>query len=234
MTKFPALTFQSTTFDIVDLDGQPWLQAPQIAAALGYSRPDEISRLYQRNADEFTESMTQTIEIVAEHHFDTPNGLSNGRTRIFSLRGCHLLAMFARTPVAKDFRKWALDILEREAQQAQRHPLPANVHPASLLPAFFQELPTLPKGNRASSSRERRELFIAMHNWIKTWGGHSTEDYTFAQAICARLAGVNEYKLIPFASLPALVKWLEEHTKEASTIEEHALPDAGDTLGVGS
>lgn len=36
------------------------------------------------------------------------------RTRIFSLRGVHLIAMFARTPVAEDFRKWVLDILDKE------------------------------------------------------------------------------------------------------------------------
>ncbi|WP_430231424.1 ORF6C domain-containing protein [Nitrosomonas communis] len=36
--------------------------------------------------------------------------------RIFSLRGAHLIAMFAKTEIAKEFRKWALDsdILERE------------------------------------------------------------------------------------------------------------------------
>ena len=37
--------------------------------------------------------------------------------RIFSLRGAHLIAMFARTKVAKDFRKWVLDILDREVSQ---------------------------------------------------------------------------------------------------------------------
>ena len=35
------------------------------------------------------------------------------RARIFSLRGCHLLAMFARTPVAKAFRRWVLDVIEQ-------------------------------------------------------------------------------------------------------------------------
>lgn len=46
------------------------------------------------------------------------NGI-NGSTRrmkvrVFSLRGAHLIAMFARTPVAKEFRRWVLDILDRE------------------------------------------------------------------------------------------------------------------------
>ena len=61
---------------------------------------------YERNADEFTENMTQVVE-----NLDTVN--LTVRARIFSLRGCHLLAMFARTPVAKAFRKWVLDVIER-------------------------------------------------------------------------------------------------------------------------
>lgn len=30
--------------------------------------------------------------------------------RIFSLRGCHLLAMLARTAIAKQFRVWVLKV----------------------------------------------------------------------------------------------------------------------------
>lgn len=33
---------------------------------------------------------------------------------IFSLRGAHLIAMFANTPIAKEFRKWVLDSLDSE------------------------------------------------------------------------------------------------------------------------
>ena len=45
------------------------------------------------------------------------------RARIFSLRGCHLLAMFARTPVAKAFRRWVLDVIE---QYGDRVPVDAQ------------------------------------------------------------------------------------------------------------
>lgn len=110
MSSTTDLTFNGICFDVIDRNGQPWIRASQLAAALGYAREDQIARLYQRNADEFTENMTQVIEIVAEHHFGA--NLSNGRMRIFSLRGAHLLAMFARTAVAKSFRVWVLDVLE--------------------------------------------------------------------------------------------------------------------------
>ena len=45
------------------------------------------------------------------------NGNSKKAVRIFSLRGCHLLAMFAKTEVAKQFRKWVLDLLDKEVGQ---------------------------------------------------------------------------------------------------------------------
>lgn len=104
-----ALTFQSTTFDVIDRDGQPWLKASDIARALGYSRADKIARLHDRNSAEFTDNMTAIV--------DTPtSGVSGNlvtQTRIFSLRGAHLLGMFARTKIAAAFRKWVLDILDR-------------------------------------------------------------------------------------------------------------------------
>lgn len=42
-----------------------------------------------------------------------PRGVEQN-ARIFSLRGAHLLAMFSRTNKAKEFRKWVLDVLDKE------------------------------------------------------------------------------------------------------------------------
>ena len=99
-----ALSFQSIQFDVVDLNNQPWVRSPQIAEALGYKQANRVTDLYNRNADEFTPPMTQVVTL------NTPGGPQE--TRIFSLRGCHLLAMFSRTSVAKAFRVWVLDVLE--------------------------------------------------------------------------------------------------------------------------
>lgn len=41
-------------------------------------------------------------------------GNSGKDVHVFSLRGAHLIAMFARTPIAKEFRKWVLDVLDKE------------------------------------------------------------------------------------------------------------------------
>lgn len=111
-----SLVFQSTQFSVVDRSGQPWLKLPEIAESL-YSRKGgdqsdapfengirQVKKLYARNADEFTGAMTTLVEL------DTAGGKQH--VRIFSLRGAHLLGMFARTAKAKEFRKWVLDILE--------------------------------------------------------------------------------------------------------------------------
>ena len=119
----PAFQFNDVIFDVVDHNGQPWLKSSQLATALGYAREDKVTRLYSRNADEFTENMTQLID-----NTETPtSGFSVYATqvRIFSLRGCHLIAMFARTAVVKAFRKWVLDVLDSmHTRQPEALPLP--------------------------------------------------------------------------------------------------------------
>ena len=110
-----ALSFREFQFDVVDRAGQPWLRSPQVAIALGYSRPDALNKLYQSNASEFTDHMTALITLPDLQHRNDGAGQTR-EVRIFSLRGCHLLAMFARTPVAVEFRRWVLDVLEREVE----------------------------------------------------------------------------------------------------------------------
>ncbi len=137
MSNITTLAFENTTFEIVDQNGQPWLRATDVANALGYSRSDKVGRLYSRNADEFTPSMTAVVE--------TPTlGLSGNlvtETRIFSLRGAHLLAMFARTEKAKAFRVWLLDLIEAQARNTRPH-TPA-IHYDRISPAQAQDLKEL-------------------------------------------------------------------------------------------
>ena len=107
MNAQTSLSFRNVSFDITDIHGQPWLRGLQVASALGYKNPAaDIVNLYNRNADEFTDSMTQVIEL--------PTAGGKQQVRVFSLRGCHLLGMLARTKAAKEFRHWVLDVLEKE------------------------------------------------------------------------------------------------------------------------
>lgn len=104
----PVLVFHEVEFEVVDVHSQPWLRGLQVASALGYQNPSaDAQNLYNRNADEFDESMTQVVEL------NTAGGRQP--VRIFSPRGAYLLAMLARTERAKEFRRWVLDVLEGHA-----------------------------------------------------------------------------------------------------------------------
>lgn len=101
------LSFHGAEVQGIVRNGDVWLGATQIGLALEYANPETaVTKIFNRHADEFAASMTKMVELVT----------AGGRqvVRMFSLRGAHLLAMFARTPVAKEFRRWVLDILDRE------------------------------------------------------------------------------------------------------------------------
>lgn len=110
------LVFKAHTLEAVEHDGKSWFTAATLAVALEYSRGDKVTQIYNRNADEFTPGMSINLNLRF-------NGLNNSlrekAVRVFSLRGAHLLAMFASTPVAKEFRKWVLDLIEKETTVPQ-------------------------------------------------------------------------------------------------------------------
>lgn len=95
--------------NLIPVDSVPgiWLTSTDVAKALGYKSTKSITNLFNQNADEFSDGMTQVIESVTSGNY-------RKKVRVFSLRGAHLIAMFARTDVAKEFRRWVLDILDRE------------------------------------------------------------------------------------------------------------------------
>ena len=108
-----ALSFNNVDLTPIDNgDGQLWVTSKQLAEALNYKTADSITRIYNRYSDEFTDSMSQTLTVTEAVNSATNEnkGRLSVTTRIFSLRGCHLLAMFARTKVAKDFRVWAVAV----------------------------------------------------------------------------------------------------------------------------
>lgn len=117
------LTFNNNTLTTINQDNQIWLTASELAIALGYKNKQSVSKIYNSNAEEFTDTMTQVIESTESVLSSKTKGLKV-KTRIFSLRGCHLLAMFARTDIAKAFRVWVLDILERETKTTPRQRTP--------------------------------------------------------------------------------------------------------------
>lgn len=138
-----ALTFNDVQFEIIKRDGQPWVTARQLAQALGYAREDSVLKIYERNKEEFSLMMTATVKMTV--------GITEVMVRIFSMRGCWLVSMLSRTPVAKQFRRWVLDVLDRLAAE-ERAALPSQ--------------PTL------STADSRKPLRALVHAWAQVSGVH--------------------------------------------------------------
>lgn len=130
-TRTRALRFHSTSLQVIRRDGEVWLRLPQIEGALGYKHKGKaLSTIFDRNRAEFTDRMTQLVKL--------PTAGGEQEVRVFSLRGAHLLAMFARTERAAEFRRWVLDMLDQvpaTAAQPPRPPVPPSAPPAIAPPA---------------------------------------------------------------------------------------------------
>lgn len=217
-----ALSFNDIPLIPVPVKASPqtWLRASDLARALGYQREDKVSRLYQRNADEFTPDMTQLIEISADPHFGTGGNLSEGRCRIFSLRGCHLLAMFARTPVAKSFRRWVLDVLDKLAEQERAR-----------LAEPVRNPDRLTSTDSLSTAASRKPLRALVHAWAQISGTPHTALWPQVKAHF-QLERIDD---LPEEWIPDALEWVQGKIdsltpalpptdKESLTVAPAALP----------
>lgn len=190
-----ALTFNDVSLFPIIYHGTPWIRAVELARALGLSREDKVAQIYQRHADEFTSDMTQLIENVAEPQNEVFQNLSAGRCRIFSLRGCHLVAMFARTPVAKAFRRWVLDVLDKldaEQHAASPSPTPDN---------FTGTLSITP-----SSTEDRKPLRALVGSWAQVSGLPFAACWNQLKA-AFNLANIKE---LPQEWIPDAIDWVQK------------------------
>ena len=76
-----------------------------------------VRRIYLRHAEEFDDSMTAEM--------DLPTAGGPQKTRIFSVTGCLLLAVLARTERSRRFRIWLVRAVQRmdEERQGREHQL---------------------------------------------------------------------------------------------------------------
>ena len=100
------------------------------------------------------------------------------QVRVFSLRGCHLLAMFSKTPVAKEFRRWILDLIEQQNQSVTNcHQLDtkaiggivkrcATVAVRDELEKIFDKCLTSDLHIRGEVSDS--DLMLCLHHWFAT------------------------------------------------------------------
>lgn len=187
------LTFNNVALSPITYQNSLWIRAVELARALGYSDGSIVSRLYRKHADEFAPEMTQLIEISAEDR----SGLlgSAGRCRIFSLRGCHLVAMFARTPVAKAFRRWVLDVLDK---------LDAEQHAASSSPTpddFTGTLSITP-----STTEDRKPLRALVGSWAQVSGLPFAACWNQLKA-AFNIANIKE---LPQEWIPDAIDWVQK------------------------
>ncbi|WP_151869574.1 BRO family protein [Acinetobacter sp. TUM15509] len=118
-----ALTFNDVNFSPVQHNNQIWLSASELAKALGYEKSNAVTQIYERNKDEFAGDMTTTLKVSVVNsarsvenlnlRFSKKDANLEKTIRVFNSRGCHLITFFARTAVAKQFRKWVLDVLDK-------------------------------------------------------------------------------------------------------------------------
>jgi prophage antirepressor-like protein len=110
-----ALTFKEheiVPFD--NKDGKIWFTGEQLAKLLGYADMRQVNKIYQRHKDEFTDTMTTVSKVTFYEKLMSCTDL-NSDVRLFSSRGAHLIGMMSRTKVAKELRKWLLDLIEKES-----------------------------------------------------------------------------------------------------------------------
>lgn len=194
------LAFNEVTFSPVQQANQLWIRSTELANALGYKKgSDSITKIYSEHSDEFTANMTQVIEIVDTPDLGVTGNLLN-TVRVFSLRGCHLVAMFSRTAVAKEFRKWVLDVLESLT--------PQSTTPTALTP---------------STTLSRKPLTSIVKVWAKQTDQKFSHCYSQVNAYF-NLEGVAE---LPVEWIPDAIAFvqtrLDEHNAQAAL--EASKPD---------
>lgn len=156
-----ALQFQETTFDVLEIHGQPWLRGTQIGDALGYPHARQaIGKLFERNSDEFRDDMTCVVDLP------TAGGVQP--VRLFSLRGAHLLGMLANTKVAMAFRRWVLDVLDGIEVPEDVKPLSHTQRLAYLRErrSLLRELGAVPSAQQRGLAEELYAQFRVISRWL--------------------------------------------------------------------
>lgn len=173
------IRFEDVELAVIDRDGQRWLAAADIAAALGYGRADKVTHLYTRNAGEFSEAMTCVLKVRTQGGLEPQNGVAapdlraqSGHAatdqrrdvRVFSLRGAHLVAMLARTPRARAFRAWALDLIEAELATLRDPGRGRDAVTARLARALYLDGPQLATETEMLAERDPAAAALALRH----------------------------------------------------------------------
>ena len=100
------LDFQGMEVRVIYVDGVAYIPGEDIGKMLGYENPrDSVSTIFTREKDEL-EPHSVTIKLIA----------TDGKrysTRCYNRTGAYLISMFARTPKAREMRRWLATLPEK-------------------------------------------------------------------------------------------------------------------------
>jgi prophage antirepressor-like protein len=102
--------FHGTPVNIINHSGQRWLTAKEVGLCLGYAETNAgigIQNLFNRHIDRFDSNDSALINLIKADG-------KNGEVRVFSLSGCVTLGWLSNTERAKEFQRWAKQVLARE------------------------------------------------------------------------------------------------------------------------
>ncbi len=186
------LVFKNTTLTFIEHEGQSWVTARDLANALGYGKgvdpmttPSEdagqsLLRLFSRHADGFTSDETTMLVL------QTAGGPQ--QTRVFSLRGCRLIAMLSTTERAKEFRRWVLDVLDNLDHLRSTSP---GLYTIIVNPRTFDEalgqydlVETIAQALARASAPPTVRTPFAINNHVRTtWRSHVPAVNTLLKAL---------------------------------------------------
>ncbi|HDY7620017.1 TPA: KilA-N domain-containing protein [Vibrio vulnificus] len=174
------LTFNQFVFNPYPVNGSEdiYLKSDELAQALGYKETDSITRIYNRNIDEFEKGMSETVKL-------TVSGNYQKTIRVFSLRGANLVAMKAKTPIANEFRKWVLDVLEGSnsaSHSAKAHCL-TNTRDLHLSDGAIRVVDGLYRLTDLSNIKKHRENLPGNHIYIPAAWKRSAKVNAFIKSI---------------------------------------------------
>ncbi|HFC97512.1 MAG TPA: hypothetical protein ENJ40_03500 [Thermosulfurimonas dismutans] len=113
------LKFQGHDVRVIEVNGENCIPAEDLGRILGFSEPRKsVNNIFNRYRDEI-EPHSSVINLMTEA------GLRE--VRVFNETGAYLVAMFARTPKAKEVRLWLASLPKRlrEFREAVRRQMPA-------------------------------------------------------------------------------------------------------------
>jgi prophage antirepressor-like protein len=114
--KEVVMTQLVTQGDFLHKDGRYWLTTEQLGKYLGFNNSHNgVLNIHQRNSDELK-------PFTCTHKMSVQGG-QNRDVRLFDEQGCYIVAMLARTPQAKEFRRalarFLLEIRSKEKEFAE-------------------------------------------------------------------------------------------------------------------